>query len=383
MHRSRFLYILIATIVVFSVFFYSPLPDSVDHHRDALVQQLANTAKLGDFGNHTTPDKPVDSKSGHYVPTGLDDVKSQYAFATFLSGSSTDPNDHDPSHDPYFQATRILSYQLLHAPETRSKNASIPFIVLVTKDVPEEKRSRLRKDGAHVVPVTYLTADWITTDYPAWRDVLTKLRLWELTQFERVCFLDGDTILTGPLDDVFDDPAVHLHHTGTDNKAIKSDEAPLPRNYSFAGVPESKPIHKYPPTDENHDYPNINYLNSGFFVYKPSLDVENYYISLMNIPDRFNPELPEQNLFNYAHRREGNMPWTQLANTWNIHYPSIEDLNGGVRTLHEKWWAPVNEGLRPYLESWRWRMEGFHEARDSVLEQQKAKGGFRDFRWSD
>ena len=61
------------------------------------------------------------------------------------------------------------------------------------------------------------------------------------------------------------------------------------------------------------------------------------------------------------------MPWKQLDTQWNIHYPTVQDLEGGVASLHEKWWAPVYSDLKPYLESWRWRMEGFHEARDDHI----------------
>ena len=66
-----------------------------------------------------------------------------------------------------------------------------------------------------------------------------------------------------------------------------------------------------------------------------------YYISLTDTPGRFEPELPEQNLLNYAHRPNGNMPWVHLDTKWNMHYPSVQDLEGGVATLHEKWWEPV------------------------------------------
>lgn len=52
-----------------------------------------------------------------------------------------------------------------------------------------------------------------------------------------------------------------------------------------------------------------------------------------------------------------------------MHYPSVQDLQGGVASLHEKWWNPVYTDLRPYLESWRWRMEGFHEARDYMVKK--------------
>jgi hypothetical protein len=100
---------------------------------------------------------------------------------------------------------------------------------------------------------------------------------------------------------------------------------------------------------------------------KPSLDMLNYYISLTNTPNRFDPLLPEQNLLNYAHRPEGNMPWRHLDTKWNMHYPTAEDVKGGVFSLHEKWWKPVHVELQPFLESWRWRMEGYWEGREAGL----------------
>ena len=150
--------------------------------------------------------------------------------------------------------------------------------------------------------------------------------------------------------------------------AIKSDEAALPSTYSFAGVPEMNREHRYPPTDANHDFPNINYLNAGFFVFKPSLEMLDYYLSVLSITGRFDPELTEQNLLNYAHRREGSMSWTQLANTWNMHYPNLNDLQGGVKSIHEKWWTPHDKRLTSFMQAWRWRMERFFESQDAPHE---------------
>lgn len=107
-------------------------------------------------------------------------------------------------------------------------------------------------------------------------------------------------------------------------------------------------------------------FSPGFFVFEPNLELLGYYISLTDTPGRFEPELPEQNLLNYAHRPDGNMPWIHLDTKWNMHYPNVQDLAGGVASLHEKWWDPVYPDLRPYLETWRWRMEGFFEARDAA-----------------
>ncbi|KAK4964223.1 hypothetical protein LTR66_012412 [Elasticomyces elasticus] len=364
------IYITVALILCFFLFIYTPLPSRYENHRDAILQHLADETQdhLPAPGHRSKP-----ASDGQKFGT-----TSRYAFATFLAGTGATDTESDFDEDHYFVATRILAYQLLHAPETRT-NAKIPFVVLATHDVSEVKQARLRKDGAVVIVVEPVDPGWVITETSTWKDVMTKLRLWELTQFERILFLDGDTVLTRPLDDVFDDPAVKLQVTRDNTKYIVADEGTLPLTYAFAGVPETKRVHSYPPTEENHSYPNLNYLNAGFFVLRPSIEAFNYYTSLLIPPSpttpsdkpakqRFVPEFPEQNLLNHAHRREGNMPWLALNNTWNIHYPSAQDLHGDVATLHEKWWAPFDPEIGPFLQSWRWRMQGFFEARDSVVE---------------
>ncbi|TKA75326.1 hypothetical protein B0A49_03610 [Cryomyces minteri] len=290
------------------------------------------------------------------------------AYATFLTGTTADASDSDSSHDRYFVATRILAYQLLHAPETRT-NRSILFLVLVTDDISQSKRDRLTKDGAIIVPVAYLQADtdWIKGEMPQWRDVMTKLRAWELTQYSRILFLDGDTILTRPLDGVFDDPAAQstlsLRHTN----ATIDDEAPVPSTFVLATMPEANPFHAYPPTTANNDFKDPNYFNAGFFVFAPSRQMFEVYTSLMKLPGRFNPRYPEQNLLDYAHRKEGNMAWRQLDTFWNIRFPSLKDYEGGVGSLHDKWWHPhMDQKLAGLYSSWRWKMEGFYEALDAV-----------------
>lgn len=346
------LYLVLAAVAILALFVYTPLPTAYGHQRDALVKHVA--------GGPTT----ALTKSTPQSAT-LETTKSKYAFATLLASDATRPDDQDNMQDEYFIATRLLAYQILHAPETRSAN--IPFIVLATKGVSEAKRERLRLDGAIVLAVeTIAKPAWVTAGAPNWAQLFDKLRLWELTQFDLICFLDGDHILNRPLDGIFLDPAAALPQKPlTDPSNQEPDEGPLPETYVFAGQPEMNHKHHYPPSDATHDYPNIHYLNAGFFVMAPSLDILNHYLSILSLPNRFEPTLQEQNLLNYAHRSEeegGNMPWSMLDWQWNLHYPTREDLEGGVASMHEKWWAPSDEeGLGAYLRSWRWRMEGFWE----------------------
>ncbi|KAL9623537.1 MAG: hypothetical protein Q9160_002218 [Pyrenula sp. 1 TL-2023] len=335
-----------------------------------LYRHSVFTLRASSFGGLPTSDIGLldflGSDSISVQPSDSHSHTPKYAFATFLTGTSANVTDKDDNHDNYLVATRILIYQLLHAPETRSKT-KIPIVALVTKEVPESKRARLRKDGAIVKEVRHVHgAGWEDATSPNWADVLTKLRLWELVEYDRVAFLDGDTILTKPIDGVFDDPAVAQLTTSSNPAATHPDEAPLPSKYSFAAITQLATAHSYPPTIENHSFPNPDYLNAGLMVLQPSLDLFAYYLSLTKVPrDRFNHDLPEQNLLNYAHRRDGNMPWQALDPAWNVQYPSLKDVEGGAASLHDKWWDErAQPGLWALYRGWRMRMMGFNRFRE-------------------
>lgn len=300
----------------------------------------------------------VTGLQSHFLDTDADGL----AYMTFLTGTMANLSDPDPAHDRYYVATRILGYQLLHQPGTRTKR-NIPFVVLVTEDISEEKRELLRDDGATVIPVAYLRAqsDWIVGGMPEWRDVMTKLRAWELTQYKRVAFLDGDMILNSCMDGLFDDPATSLLDSGEDYYA---EEEPVPSKYLLASIPETNFFHAYPPTVENNDFKDPDYFNAGFFIFSPSKDMFDYYVWLMEQENAFDPVYPEQNLLNFAHRKDGRMVWQHMDPVWNIRFPNIRDKEGGAVSMHDKWWkAHMDTSLQPFYDSVRWRMEGFYEAR--------------------
>lgn len=207
------------------------------------------------------------------------------AFATFLAGDSSaatgddgkplaDVNDDD---DGYFVGTRVLAYQLLHS-KSAGTNNSIPFIVLCTRDVSKRKREKLRKDGATVIIVEKLDNGWVQGNNPRWADVMTKLRLFQLTEYAKICFIDADMLVTAPLDGVFFDEATLTQSTGAIPDAIQADEAQLPRTYMFATHADYWGYeHPYPPA------PDMTYLNCGFFVFTPSRVLFDYYVSLSTL----------------------------------------------------------------------------------------------------
>ena len=283
------------------------------------------------------------------------DSKSPYAYVTLLASNPKFDNNPVPDdEDEYYVGTRVLVYQLLHAPKTGT-NTSIPFVVLATPDISESKVERLRKDGATVKVIERITESWIKPGVPRWRDVLSKLRMLEMTQFEKVLCLDADMYITERMDGIFADPATAP--LPPKPELAVADEAPLPNAYMLASQQYMEGrVHPYPP-------PAGDYFSSGFFLCQPSIEIFDYYLSIAKIEDRFNSDAPEQNLLNYAHRRDGPMPWTDVYYKWTTTWPSMKEYEAGAHSLHEKWWDESIE-LDPKLRKlWyiaRGEMEGYY-----------------------
>ena len=52
-----------------------------------------------------------------------------------------------------------------------------------------------------------IRANWLVPGFPRSRDVMCKLRLFELLQFEKVLFLDPEMFIVKSMDGIFTDPA--------------------------------------------------------------------------------------------------------------------------------------------------------------------------------
>jgi alpha-N-acetylglucosamine transferase len=302
------------------------------------------------------------NKITSHVPGTSSTDKRKLAYMTLLTATMNEPEN--PSDDHYFMATRILGYQLMHQPTTKTQR-DIPFVVLVTKDVKQDRRDLLIKDGAKVLQVENVEVDttWIHGEMPQWKDLMTKLRAWELTSYDLVAFLDGDFILNRCMDGMFDDAAVTTQAQLATSNTTPDDEGKLPNTYLFTTMAEANPIHAYPPTAENNGYKDPNYFNAGFFLFRPDVVLFEHFKAILSIPHRFDPKYMEQNLLNYAFRRDGQMPWTNINDeSWHIRFPSKKDKEAGVASMHDKWWAAqIDHSLQPYYDSIRWRMEGFYE----------------------
>lgn len=220
----------------------------------------------------------------------VSNTKSKYAYATFLSELDDEVTQKDQD-DVYLTCTRMLAYQLLHDPETRT-NTSIPFVVLVSPGVPQAKRQRLTNEGAMVVEFPSINMDWMKPGRERWKHVMDKLNVFQLLQFEKVLLLDSDVVIFKRLDGVFQDPATEIMTNRGKREHVKDDEGIQPSRYLMAAdtAPVGGSSHKWPAA-------RTGILNAGFVVIHPSIEVFDHYIAVAKIEGRTPGTAPENNLW--------------------------------------------------------------------------------------
>lgn len=141
-------------------------------------------------------DSSISSLATHNTVAG-----ERRAYASFLStNTSWDELDH------YYTAMRTVVYKLLRDPETGTRIGT-EFVVMVNDDVKQEKIDQLEKDGAIVRHFEDICNEWAHPSTERWVDQVTKLRLWEMTEWDRMLYIDADMIVLKSLDGIWLDPA--------------------------------------------------------------------------------------------------------------------------------------------------------------------------------
>jgi glycogenin glucosyltransferase len=83
-----------------------------------------------------------------------------------------------------------------------------PMVLMVTADVPRAARERLASQGwilRDIEPVKNPTPAHQQL-FPRFDKVFTKLRAWELDEFDKVVLLDADMVVLQPIDELFERP---------------------------------------------------------------------------------------------------------------------------------------------------------------------------------
>lgn len=224
-------------------------------------------------------------------------LNERYAFVTFLNPYFGDPDE----EDVYYTNVRMLIYQTLHAKETRITRPNIDFVVAAVPGLRHDNWDRLEKDGAIMREVAI--DDVLAPTLDRWKYQVSKLEILTFTEYDKILFLDADTLVMAPMEDVFVDAGAvvvkSLNMTKNDNM-LEEPEPPV--DYLWASVDDLM----------GHDYnkrkrdawSRYRYFNGGFWMVRPAMDLYNYTKAFTSLAEgRFSTGFNEQNLLNYVMRR--------------------------------------------------------------------------------
>ncbi|WP_343465078.1 glycosyltransferase family 8 protein [Pantoea sp.] len=169
------------------------------------------------------------------------------------------------------QPEYVIGVRALHRSLQRSKT-QWPLVVMVTKAIPQETQQALRAQGCVIHPVDpLLPKDSLEQHYASaqFGEVWSKLRVWELTHYQRVVFLDADMLVLRNMDELFtldmgDSPLAACHACRCNPNKIASYPASWqPDNCHYTWQASGKAA----PADLDL------YLNGGFLVLNPDREV--------------------------------------------------------------------------------------------------------------
>ena len=244
----------------------------------------------------------------------------------------------------------------------RNVASRYPLVVMVTENIDALSRQTLEAEGCLVREVQPVSPNSSLEHHYAnarFSEVWTKLAVWQLTEFERIVFLDADMLVIGNMDELFtlplaDDEIAACHACRCNpNKISSYPKSWRPENcfYSYCGS-----------VDHTEQLDEVdNYLNGGFLVLRPDRAVyDDMLDKLAELSDLSRYLFAEQDFLNdYYHQRWKPLPYIynalktlpfQHASMWkmgevkNVHYiidkPWEKRPETGDRyyPLNKLWW---------------------------------------------
>ncbi|OUM58210.1 glycosyltransferase family 8 protein [Piromyces sp. E2] len=189
--------------------------------------------------------------------------------------------------DNYYMYVSTIVYRLLHKKEIRTKRTDVDVVVMVTEDVADWKIRNLRNLGAVIKVVNKIR---VGTNYiinRSWRNCYTKLRMFEMTEYETIVYLDADLYLKKNIDELFDIARDVRNKTG--------------RNDFFGAVTDGSIKVNY------HNRERKGMLNAGLMILTPEVAVYNDLIELAPQKKLYNAGFMEQGLLSYYYSDYNNL----------------------------------------------------------------------------
>ncbi len=216
-------------------------------------------------------------------------------------------------------STQQVIYRTLWSPTTASPR--YPFTVFVAPFIPQRQRDLFLGAGAHVIELPLIDYTPVNAEiYARWKDLFSRLHMWNQTQFTRIAFLDGDAFPLQQGDDIFE--------AARPQKCVreKLDAADLAAvdeicDYVFSGVPML----------------NGAEISMAVAVLAPNEAMHARLLRNMDQTDKFDNSLVEQGYLSFQFERGGAFPVQHLPRMFNGYYPQPEE-RWSLKIVHEKLW---------------------------------------------
>jgi alpha-N-acetylglucosamine transferase len=268
----------------------------------------------------------------------------------------------------YLPGALVLDYSL------RSVNSQYPLVVMATPTLPEDARALLKKKGIAIKEVGYLhPAEGVHSlggHDPRFADTWTKLRGFDMYDYDRVVLLDSDMIVMRNMDELMDlelpkDWIAAAHACACNPRKFKHYPADwIPEN--CAHTPLVHPTALTQPSAITDTSPRpYGLLNSGLVVLNPSPELAEaigHYLATSPLVPTFS--FPDQDLLAAFFKGKWKpLPWcyNALKTLRVIHKPLWRDDE--IRCLHyilddKPWQSRVGEkgtgGDYEDLHRWWW-----------------------------
>lgn len=296
------------------------------------------------------------------------------------------------TRESYLPGVVLLAHSL------QKHNSLYPLVILYTPSLPASLLPALKREAsltnAVLQPIEMLLPkEQGTLIAERFRDTWTKLRVFEMLEWERVCFLDADMLVFRNMDEIFD-TKLPSHPEGTGIAANHVCVCNLDRdkwapedwneeNCAFRGRSHPQALINPPPVPKTGEGKQTHtLLNSGLFLFEPSHETWEKMLDFLNTSPLLKDYLfPDQDfLADFFRDRWTSVGWQYNAlKTWRYWHPEIW-RDEEVRNLHyivDKPWSKRvgKDGKAGYLgndgitHGWWWtEYERWVEARKEMGE---------------
>ena len=205
--------------------------------------------------------------------------------------------------------------------------------MLTTPDTPDRQKTQIAHSNVTLRMVPKISAKKVKNR--SLKNMLTKLNLWDMTEYDQVMFFDSDFIF-------LHNPASAFHDCGKSSFCACADTG-------ISGFSRGR-------------LNGNTYFNSGFMVVRPSADQFKYLKASVKAAE--NTDFVDQDMLNHVYQRK----WKRLDSKYNLMH-----VNGPISSttvaIHEKLW--IMQQKYPH-GNWIWNKE-----RDTVSSIQNEGSNMR------